>query len=229
MVHHLPVRRHQEARQPDVDACFPAGRRQRLYRHLGAGEAGVPAIRLAADRDGLGRPLQGAGPAHTDTPDLGEDQDAVLQLCAIAELLVGEAVVAVFALESRVARLLARPHPAEEGGKRFVQAGEHILQHLAVDGGVCRKCLLDGGQCGLLLRAGGAVVRSASPARRALFAGHVIKRATAPYDLGHRRRLLRGGPQLVFVGLARRLRFHTSQFCLMGETPVRGACHASPA
>ena len=52
---------------------------KRLYRHIGAREADIPAVRFPADRDGLGRALQRAGPAHGNAPDLGEDQEAIVQ------------------------------------------------------------------------------------------------------------------------------------------------------
>jgi len=45
----------------------------------------------------------------------------------LAELLIGEAVIAGATLEARVARLLAVLHPAKERLKGPIQAGEHIL------------------------------------------------------------------------------------------------------
>jgi hypothetical protein len=67
--------------------------------------------------------------SHADTPDLGQTQHLAVQCCTavLAHLRIGEAVVTVLALKARVAGLLTRLHATEEGGKRLVQAVQHIL------------------------------------------------------------------------------------------------------
>jgi hypothetical protein len=71
---------------------------------------------------------------------------------------------------------------AEEGLVRLVQAGQDILQHMAVDGGVFRELLTDRLQLGFLLipREGDV---AALPGGDALFQGGVVERATAPQDV----------------------------------------------
>jgi hypothetical protein len=106
-----------------------------VQRHVGAGDADVPAVGLA-DRDRLRRALKGTRPPHHDAPDFGEDQVAVIELRTVADLLVGERVEAVAALEAREASLLTPLHAAEEGLVGLIQPRQHVLQHVAVDGGV---------------------------------------------------------------------------------------------
>ena len=60
---------------------------------------------------------------------------------------------AVAALKAREPRLLPVRQTAEEGVKGLLQAGEHILEHVAVDGGVFRELRTDRLQLGFLLRA----------------------------------------------------------------------------
>src|SRR5262249_52630836 len=137
-----------------VDARLAAAERPRPGRHFGAREADVPAVRLLRDRNSLDVALNRAGPAHRDAPDLRQDQEAVVQGGAVAILLVGEAVVAVAALETGVAGRPARLHPTEEGLERAVQAREHVLQHLRVEVAVFGPHRLDGGQLGALAGGG---------------------------------------------------------------------------
>src|SRR5258708_39097913 len=83
------------------------GERQRLGGHLGTRETPLPAVRLFGDRDGLGSPFAGAGPAHGEAPDLGEDQTAILQPSAVAIRFGGVGEVADPPMKSRYAGLLA--------------------------------------------------------------------------------------------------------------------------
>ncbi len=89
-----------------IYAGFLASERQGLCRHLGTGEHHIPPIRFFGERDGLGRAFQRTGPAHGDTANLAENQKAIIQPCAVAVFLVGEGVVTVTSLKTRVAWLL---------------------------------------------------------------------------------------------------------------------------
>ena len=122
-----------------VDACLLSGGGKACIGHVGAGEADIPAVRFPADRDRLGRAFQGAAPAHGDAPNLGEDQKAVVQGRPVAELLIGEGVLAGARLIAREARLLSRLHAAKERLIGLVEPREHILQDVLVDGRVLWK------------------------------------------------------------------------------------------
>src|SRR5262249_26498711 len=123
----------------------------RLCGHISTGAADIPAVRFPADRDRLGRALDGTGPAHRDAPDFGENQESVVQGGPVAELRVSGAVVAVAPVEARVAGRLTRLHAAEEGLEGAVYALYHVLQDLAVDLGILRQLGFDAGQFGFLL------------------------------------------------------------------------------
>jgi hypothetical protein len=84
-------------------------------------------------------PSRGAGPTHGDAPDLGHDEQAVVQPGAVAILLEGEGVIAGAALEAGEAGGLTGSHPQEEGLIRLVQPGQHVVQDVAVDGRVVGK------------------------------------------------------------------------------------------
>ena len=123
---------------------------------------------------------------------------------------------AVASLGPRVSRRLATREAAEEGLERAVQAGEHVLQDLRVDRGVCGKRGLEVWQLGLLL---GGAERDAAPllGRLALFECGIVARATAPHGLhelallfGRRLELVR---ELVWVGFVHRLYTHTLLDC----------------
>src|SRR5262249_27251534 len=109
-----------------------------------------------ADRDRLGRALHRARPAHGNAPDLGEEQEAIIQPGAtvVSDLWVGEAVVAVASLEAGIARRLPFPDARKRRLKCSVYAEYDILQDLGVDFGVFGHSLLDAGQLGLLLIGG---------------------------------------------------------------------------
>src|SRR5215813_10209641 len=98
-----PIRERDERFYSQVDAGFPPSRRERLHRHIRAGDAGVPPIGFPADRDGLGRPFNRAMKANANAPDLGEAEDATVQHRATAILRVGETVVAVTTVEAWIA------------------------------------------------------------------------------------------------------------------------------
>jgi hypothetical protein len=89
-------------------------------------------------------------------PDLGKDQEAIIQHGPIAELLVGKAAVAVRAEETWIARRLARLDAPEECLKGAVQTGQHVLQYLRVDVSVLGTHVLDRWQLGALAGDGDA-------------------------------------------------------------------------
>ena len=178
----VAVRRDEEHLQSDVDAGLFAGERQRLGGHLGTREADVPPIGLARDRDGLDPALHWAGPTHRDTANFRQDEVAVIEASAVAIFLVGEGVPAGAALEAREARLLASRHPPEERLIGPVEPGQHVLQDVAVEGGVLRHVRTDILQLGFLLVARDRDV-AALPGGDALLQGGVGERATAPEHL----------------------------------------------
>src|SRR5579885_2044301 len=136
VVNHRALRERGEGLQPQVYADFLAGWVERARRHLGTGKTGIPAICFSGDRHRLGRALPGAtrtAPAHSNVAQFREDQGAVIQGSTVAELLIGERMVAALPLEARVAGLLAVLDAAEERLKRPVEAGQDILQDLGMD------------------------------------------------------------------------------------------------
>src|SRR5262249_47030354 len=134
-----------------------AGAGQDFRWHVGTRSACIPTAWFSADRDRLGRTLKRARPAHGDAPDLGEDQEAVVQPSAtvLPHLRIGEAGVAADTLKAGIARRLASADAAEECLKGVVQPQEHILQDLGIDLGELRAGLLQIWQFRLLLVVGG--------------------------------------------------------------------------
>jgi len=151
ILHDLPVRRDEEHPKPHVDAGLFASEGQWLAGHLGTREADVPPIRRVGDGDGLGSPFDGPGPAHSHAPDLAEDQLPILQAGASADLFGGEGVVAVLAVKAGKARLFSIRQAAEERLLRRVEAGQHVLQAMALDAGVLWHLRAQGLQLGFLL------------------------------------------------------------------------------
>ena len=86
-----------------------------------------------------------------DAPDLRQHQGAVVEAGTVAILLVGERVPAVTPLKARKARLLAIRHPPEERLIGLVEPRQHVLQDVAVEGGVRREVRPDRLQLGFLL------------------------------------------------------------------------------
>jgi hypothetical protein len=101
---------------------------------------------------------------------------------SLAELLVGEAVEAIAALEAREARLLSSLAPVHPGEVRLigrVEPGEHVLQDVAVDGGVVGHLRADGLQLGFLVVAGDGAV-APLPGGDALLQRGVVERTAQP-------------------------------------------------
>ena len=114
-------------------------------------------------------------------------------------------------LEAGKARLLPRLHAPEERLVRLVEPGQHVLQHVAVDGGVFWHLGPDGFQLGFLGQARDGDV-AALPGGEALLKRRVVERATAP-EHGLQRPFLGGRrAQFLLVGLAHARLVHASLF-----------------
>src|SRR5262249_45627679 len=83
----VAVRGAEQARQPPVSPGLAAGGGQRRSRSLRPGAADGPASHLPHEGDRLARAHHATGPAHRDPPDLGADQDSLIQRGAVAVLL----------------------------------------------------------------------------------------------------------------------------------------------
>src|SRR5262249_32568405 len=101
---------------------------------------------------------------------------------AVAILLVGEAGVTCRWLETWEACLLARLHSLEECLVGCVQASEHILEHLRVEGGGCGKRGAPVLEVGFLLGAGDALALPAAPPGDPLLQGNVMEDTAMPQD-----------------------------------------------
>ncbi len=73
--------------QPHINPRLPFGGWQWLNSNLSPGNDDIPTIRLIGDGDSLGGAFNGAAPTHTDAPNLGEDEKALVECGAIAVLL----------------------------------------------------------------------------------------------------------------------------------------------
>jgi hypothetical protein len=143
-------------------------------------------------------------------------------------LLVGEAVIAVRAVEARIARRLASFDATEECLECSIQARKHILQHLRMHVAVFRAYLLDVRQLGTLTGS-----RDAHPALlpgvATLLQASVVEFAATAHDKRQRALLLGSGHRVARKGLAYRNRLllvHSSLFCLIGMQPaMQGAIH----
>ena len=86
--------------------------------------------------------------AQPHTADLRQAEHAAVEdgTAMRAHLRRGEAVIALCALETRIAGVLTCLHAAAAGGKRFVQAVQHLLQDLRVEVALFGPYLFDGRQ-----------------------------------------------------------------------------------
>ena len=100
-----------------------------------------------ADGDSFGRPFQWTVQANGSATNLGEAEETTVQRRAtmLADLWIGEAVVAITPTKARISRFLATLHPAEERLIGLVQPMQHILQDLRVDVAVLWARILDVG------------------------------------------------------------------------------------
>jgi hypothetical protein len=195
-----------------------AGGQQRLYWHIGAGEADAPPIRFFRDRDRLERTLQRARPPNGNAPDLGQNEEPIIrdevQCRAVTELLVGEGAPTDTRLIARESGSLSTLDTTEERLVGLVQTGQHILQHMAMDGGILWHSGANVLEFGFLLktRAGDP---HALPGGDALFQRRVVERATQSKHTPKRPLLFRRGLEFVLVGLAYRWLFHAFLFRLV--------------
>src|SRR5262249_17996553 len=132
-----------------------------------------------------------------------EHQEAVVEMRTVSILLVGEGMIAVPALEAGRARLLARLHPAEERLIGAIEADQHVLQDMRVDGSIVWERGAQVLQLGFLLEAGRRFTLATLPPRLALLQGGIVERATAPEHLLQRPLLCGRRFQLLLKGLAR--------------------------
>jgi len=127
-----------ERLDPLVYAGLLSRRGERQHRHVGTGDADVPSVGLFADRDGFGRALKRARPAHSDAPNLGQDQEPVIQCRSVAELLIGETVVAICPLEAGITGLLARLRPTSREQRTVGTLGPAVSARPATPVSGCR-------------------------------------------------------------------------------------------
>jgi ABC-type lipopolysaccharide export system ATPase subunit len=118
------VRQRGERLDAKVNPGFLPGRRKRLHGYVGTGKTHIPTIRFPSDGDGLRCSLQWARPTNGNAPDLGQDKEAVIQRGPIAELLVGEAVVAICGVEAGLARRLSLTDTTEEALKGSIRSSQ---------------------------------------------------------------------------------------------------------
>src|SRR5258708_3783072 len=99
----------------------------------------------------------------------------------MAELLVGEAVVAARPLEARIAWRLTRLHATEEGLEGSIEPRQYVLQHLGVDVVVFGPHLFDRRQLGALA-CGGDAHAAFVPGIAPLLQGGVVEFPAAAQD-----------------------------------------------
>src|SRR6478609_1942090 len=87
----------------------------------------------------------------SNTPDLGQDQEAIVESRPVAILLAGEGVEASPSLEARKARLLPSLEAAEERLVGLVEPRQHVLQHMAVNCLILGERDANGFELGFLL------------------------------------------------------------------------------
>src|SRR5262249_19248311 len=115
-----------------------SSRWQRLNGHLSTGQGHTyqPSGSLASVMVLTVRSFHRAGPAHGDAADLGQDEIPVIEPGAVAILHVGAGVIAVPSLKAWKSGLFTGLQPTEECLIGSVEAGQHVLQDVAVDGRV---------------------------------------------------------------------------------------------
>jgi hypothetical protein len=205
---------------PKVDAGFLSSHGKRLYGHVVTRAANVPTVRFSGDRDRLGAAFTWTGPADGDAPDLGQDQKSIVHCHSVAELWISEAAIAITSMQARVARCLARFHPAEERLEGAIYPQHHILQDVAVDFSVLWRGFLDVGQFRFLLRIGDRNT-ALVPGFPTLADGGIVDVAAEHQRTLQHPLLFGSGLTFVLVGLANALRFHAALFCPTGANLAR--------
>lgn len=119
-----------ERLQSDIDADRPVDWGQRFEGNILTGEAGEPFTRRGtANCYSLDDALDTTGKPELEGADVPDSQVFAVQLPA--GLCESEAVIAVFALETRKARFpVAVGDPPEKSLVSFVQAFKHVLEYL---------------------------------------------------------------------------------------------------
>lgn len=188
---------HEKDFQAHVYACLLSSERQRLAGHICTGERGIPPISLLGNRNGLRRPFQGAGPAHRDMPNFGEQQDIANQTCSIAPLGVRKRVVAIMAFEAGVSCLLACLDAAKERFEGAIYPQDDILQDLGMNGRAIFSKLANVWQLGLLVKVAQRHLTHL-PGIAAFLESGIVEFAADAQDGFQPRRLDRGWLQFVF-------------------------------
>jgi hypothetical protein len=174
----------------------------------------------------LGVPSSGRDQRSASRP--GQDQEALVQRRSIADLLVGQGVIAIAPLKAGVAGCLASLHAAKEGWKGALKAREHILQNLRMRLPVFGTCLLDSGQLSALTGSGDADA-AFPPGLLAFLQSSIIEFTAAAQDKFHCPLLFGGRLEVVLEGLAHRLLVQMDLFCLIVANPAGQEGHSSPA
>lgn len=104
-------------------------------------ETNVPAISFAFDGDSLDRACNRTVQDEQTATDFGEREFLAVQLPTA--LRKGERIVAVAALEARIARFFTCLHTAKEIVKGFLHAPQRVLQHLAMHARDIQASLFD--------------------------------------------------------------------------------------
>jgi len=120
-------------------------------------------------------------------------------------------VETVLALETREARLLATLYLTEECWVRLIQPGQHVLEHVRVDGRIFGELGPTVLPFSFLLVARDRDV-AALPGGDARRKSGIVAIATVPQDNLPRPLLLRSGREVVRIGFAHRLQFQVSLF-----------------
>ena len=195
-----------EGLESHIDAYVLLRWRQDLRLDLITREAYKPlARRVSHDAARFDDASRGSVLDDLEMPNLGKGELALL-VDAETRLRVGDGSVAESGFIARVARYLASFHTQEEGLEGFVDAMQHILQDLGVDGFIFWSDRFDGGQLGALLREGDALAAQLI-GLFALLQGGVVQLCAEGELLVQHAFLLPGRVQTVLIGF-----LHTSVF-----------------
>ena len=135
--------------------------------------------------------------------DRGQHEEPSLQCRAVSELRVGEGVPTGTRLLARESGPLSMLDTTEERLVGLVQTRQHIVPHLAMDGGILWQSGAKVLECGFLLktREGDA---HAVPGGDALLQRRVVESTAQSKHTPKRPLLLKRGLEVVLVGLAYR-------------------------
>jgi len=134
-----------EGCQPDINPHDLVAGRQVLIGNILAREGDKPLASMAFHHTGLDGAFDWPMDGSLHRSHHREVDATVFQ--GKPALRISEAVIPTLATKSRVTRLLASLHPAEESLHRQVYADSHILQHLAMDNCQSGTASLKRGKC----------------------------------------------------------------------------------